>query len=142
MPSSDEQTVVARRVRYMNRCRLQLRKRFIEEYLKALEERKRPAGAAQIYVPNGSVVLIKDTLKQKSQWRIGRVEGRITGRDGITRGYKIRTGTGYIVERPVQLISNLGDWRRDQKRRSRSQQQPFEPYCSGIRTQTWSKSRS
>ena len=107
MPSSDEQTVVARRVKYMNRCRLQLRKRFIEEYLKALEERKRPAGSAQIYVPNGSVVLIKDTLKQKSQWRIGRVEGRITGRDGITRGYKIRTGTGYIVERPVQLISNL-----------------------------------
>eukprot|EP00794_Sanderia_malayensis_P017860 gene17860-19641_t len=101
-------TMAALRQKYwIPRLRQMVKSRFIEEYLKALEERKRPAGAAQIYVPNGSVVLIKDTLKQKSQWGIGRVEGRITGRDGITRGYKIRTGTGYIVERPVQLISNL-----------------------------------
>eukprot|EP00795_Rhopilema_esculentum_P015331 gene15331-6551_t len=27
--------------------------------------------------------------------------------DGVVRGYKIRTGNGYVVERPLQLIADL-----------------------------------
>ena len=56
---------------------------------------------------DGRVVLIKDSVKVKGMWRLGRVEGSIVGKDGVTRGYQVRTGYGYIVERPLQLIQDL-----------------------------------
>ena len=55
----------------------------------------------------GSIVLITDNSKIKSKWRIGRVVEVIRGRDGVIGGYKIKTGTGYIIERPLQLVCDL-----------------------------------
>ena len=52
-------------------------------------------------------MLIKNSVKVKGKWRLGRVEGNIVGKDGFSRGYKIRTGKGYIVERPLQLTQDL-----------------------------------
>ena len=43
----------------------------------------------------------------KSVWKLGQIEDEIKGKDGIVRGYKIKTGNGYIVERPLQLICDL-----------------------------------
>ena len=51
--------------------------------------------------------MIKDSLKNKGKWRIGRVEQKIVGKDGLIWVYKIRTSSGYLVERPVQLIADL-----------------------------------
>ena len=34
-------------------------------------------------------------------------ESQIKRRDGVLRGFKIRTGNRYIVERPVQLVTDL-----------------------------------
>jgi hypothetical protein len=48
----------------------------------------------------GRDVLIKDSLKRSAKWRIGRIEGTVIGKDGVVRGYKVRTGNGYLVERP------------------------------------------
>ena len=31
----------------------------------------------------------------------------IVGKDGVTRGYKILTGCGYVIERPQQLACDL-----------------------------------
>ena len=56
---------------------------------------------------NGKVVLLKEDTKNRAQWRIGRVVGKVFGRDGVIRGLKIKLGNGYIVERPLQLIYNL-----------------------------------
>ena len=55
----------------------------------------------------GRVVLIKDYLKRNAQWRIGRIEGRVIGKDGVTRGYKVRTPNGNLLERPVKLVADL-----------------------------------
>ena len=55
----------------------------------------------------GRVVLIKDTLKSETQWRIGCIEGKMIGNDGVVQGYKVRTSNGYLLERPVQLIEDL-----------------------------------
>ena len=33
--------------------------------------------------------------------------GRITGRDGVVRGLKLRQGNGYFVERSLQLVCKL-----------------------------------
>ena len=43
-------------------------------------------------------MLIKDSLKSIGEWRIGRVEGQIVGKDGVVGGYRMRPGNGYIVE--------------------------------------------
>lgn len=52
-------------------------------------------------------MLIKDSTKHRANWRIGRIVAEIIGTDGVRRGYKIRTGNGYVVERPLQLVCNL-----------------------------------
>ena len=115
----EDQADVAKRLKYIKRCKEQLRKRWIGEYLRALEERKRShVSPDENKLNTGRVVLIKDSTKNKGQWRIGRVEGEIVGRDGVVRGYKIRTGSGYVVERPLQLIADLevgGDVQKEQE---------------------------
>ena len=58
-------------------------------------------------LPTGRVVLIKDSLKSEEQWRIGRIEGQVSGKDGVVPGYKIHTGNGCIFERLIQLIADL-----------------------------------
>ena len=99
---------VTRRLRYLNKCRKQLRKRWINEYIHALDEKQRKNSTAEAtQLETGRIVLIKDSLKNKGKWRIGRVEQKIVGKDGVIRGYKIRTSSGYLVERPVQLIADL-----------------------------------
>ena len=52
-------------------------------------------------------MLIKDSLKRSAKWRIGRIEGTVIGKDGVVRGYKVRTGNGYLVERQAQLVADL-----------------------------------
>lgn len=100
---------MTRRLRYLKACREHVRKRWLNEYLRALQERFNTgsAGKEQMMMNKGSLVLIKDTTKNRANWRIGRIVDSIIGKDGVTRGYKIRTGKGYVVERPLQLIADL-----------------------------------
>ena len=55
----------------------------------------------------GSLVLIKDATKNRANWKMGRVINPVVGKDGFTRGYKILTGNGYVIERPLQLVCDL-----------------------------------
>ncbi|CAB3991800.1 Hypothetical predicted protein [Paramuricea clavata] len=43
----------------------------------------------------------------KYKWQVGRIVDTIQVKDGVLRGYQIKTGTGYVVERPIQLICDL-----------------------------------
>ncbi len=104
----DEKAEVTKRMRYLKVCREHLKKRWLTEYVHVLEERHRKVFTDEKRLPKkGSIVLITDNSKIKSKWRIGRIVEVIRGRDGIVRGYKIRTGTGYIIERLLQLVYNL-----------------------------------
>ena len=49
---------------------------------------------------------------------MGHVEQKIVGKDGVIRGYKIRTSSGYLVDRPVQLIADLEIWKYPRERLS------------------------
>jgi hypothetical protein len=51
--------------------------------------------------------MITDSSKMKSKWQVGRIVDTIQGKDGVLRGYKTKTGTGYVVERPIQFICDL-----------------------------------
>ena len=101
---------MTRRLRYLKTCRDNVRKRWLNEYLHALQERfnSRPeARHGTTCMEKGSLVLIKDTTKNKANWKVGRIINPIVGKDGVTRGYKILTGSGYVIERPQQLVCDL-----------------------------------
>ena len=104
----DDKSAVTKRMRYIQTCKEHTRKRWLREYIYALEERQRHNKTSEGQLPTkGSVVLITDNSKLKSVWKMGRIEDEIKGKDGTVRGYKIKTGNGYIVERPLQLICDL-----------------------------------
>ena len=92
---------VSRRMKFLKRSKEQLRRRFLKEYVHALGERKSSSTTDDAKIPEtGAVVLSKGEARDRALWKLGRVVGRITGRDGVVRGLKLRQGNGYVVERP------------------------------------------
>ena len=106
---TDETTVVTRRIRYFKKTREHLKKRWMHEYLHALQERHPLIPERENNLPQpGSVVMITDSLDaMKPKWTIGKVVSFIKGRDNVIRGFKIKVGSGYTVERPLQLVRDL-----------------------------------
>ena len=51
--------------------------------------------------------MLKEDIKNRAQWKIGRVIESVSGKDGTIRGLTIKLGNGYTVERPLQLICDL-----------------------------------
>ena len=101
-------TQLTKRIVFTKKSKDQLRKRWISEYLYALEERKRKFGGGTDATPKkGAVVLLKEETKNKSLWKLGRVIGSIRGRDAVVRGLRLKLGNGNIVERPLQLVCDM-----------------------------------
>ena len=99
---------IPKRLVFLAASKEQLRKRWMNEYLHALDERSRKQIKNKLEIPEmGKVVLLKDDIKNRALWRIGRVVGTVTGKDSDIRGLKIKLGNGYVVERPLQLICDL-----------------------------------
>eukprot|EP00794_Sanderia_malayensis_P001891 gene1891-2146_t len=83
-------------------CREQPRKRWLSEYLRALEERhRRISGTDQALPTVRSVVLLADNVAIKPKWTLGRIVDIVRGRDHVIRGFKIKNVNGYICERPI-----------------------------------------
>ena len=59
-----------------------------------------------IYPSKGEVVIIKSREKNPAQWNFGVVEDLITGRDGVIRGAKLKSGKSHL-ERPIQHLYSL-----------------------------------
>lgn len=106
---SDNPDHVTRRMKFLQASKEDLRKRFVREYVHALEERQQSKGADDGYrVPEiGRVVMVKGDVKHKAQWKLGRVVKKIAGKDGVVRGLKLKLGNGYLVERPLQLVCDM-----------------------------------
>ena len=87
---------MTRRFRYLKKCR-------------ALQERINAGSTAKhdATMNKGAIVLLKDSTKNRANWKIGRIVEPIVGKDNVTRGYKILTGKGYVIERPLQLVCDL-----------------------------------
>ena len=47
------------------------------------------------------VLLVEDT-KNRGTWKTSIIQLEVHRKDGVLRGYKIKTRNGYIIERPVQ----------------------------------------
>ena len=96
-----------RRAKYLRRCKQALWTRWTTEYLRGLRERHRMKHKGQTTpLAKGEVVVIKDEERNRNKWKIGIVEGLISGRDGIVRAAKLRAGKG-TLERAVQHLHPL-----------------------------------
>ncbi|XP_070554663.1 uncharacterized protein [Ptychodera flava] len=87
--------------------------RFLEESIDDMDDSRDERYSKRIEAKDrelprkNSIILLKDTTKNRANWKIGRIVDNIVGKDGVIRGYKIRTGSGYVVERPLQLVCDL-----------------------------------
>jgi len=100
---------MTRRLRYLSKCRDNVRKRWRNEYLRTLQEGINAGSTAKHEATRnkGAIVLLKDLTKNRANWKIRRIIELIVGKDGVTKGYKILTGNWCIVERPLQLVCDL-----------------------------------
>ena len=81
---------VTRRMRFLQKSKEHLRKRFVKEYVHALEERQQPPTGNIAEIPNtGALVLLKDKTKKRALWKLARVVGKVTGKDGTVRGLNL-----------------------------------------------------
>ena len=96
---------VTKQMSFLQKCKEQLRKRFMKEYIPALDEKQHQSTRNIDKTPNiGVVVLLKGNTKDKVLWKIGRVVSKISGKDGIVHCLKLKQGNGYVVEQPLQLV--------------------------------------
>ena len=97
---------VSRRMKFLQRIKERLRRRFLNEYVHALGERKSSSTEDDARIQGtGAVVFLKGEARDRALWKLGQVVGRITGRDGVVRGLKLRQGNGYVVERPLLRLA-------------------------------------
>ena len=96
---------VTKRMKFFRKSKEHLQKRFLKKYVYALGKRKSEAAASSAKIQDrGSVVLLKREAKDKALWKFGRVVDKTIGKDGVFHGLKLRSGEGYVVKRPLQLM--------------------------------------
>ena len=77
---------MTKRMAFLKNGKEQLRKRWVSEYLHALEERQQQIRNENCTIPKiGAIVLLKEGTKNKALWKLGRVVGNIHGKEGIVR---------------------------------------------------------
>ena len=82
-------------------------KRWHREYLIDLRETHKLSKTKKgPTVSVGDVVLVEEANTKRNEWKLGRVEKTIKGKDGVIRGAEVKTRSGRIA-RPVQKLYPL-----------------------------------
>lgn len=96
---------MVKRLRYRQKLRDDLRRRFRVEYLgKLFHRNKSKKDYRQIRI--GEVVMIGCDNKKRLDWPLARVIETIAGRDGEVRVIRLKTATGEVL-RPIQRVYPL-----------------------------------
>ncbi len=85
-------------------------KRWSGEYLAGLRETHRLQDREPVEIKPGDIVLVGDENKKRGFWKMGIVEELIVGKDGHTRGAKVRmrgAGKPDYLNRPLQKLYPL-----------------------------------
>ena len=97
-----------KRAKYLKRCKDTMWRRWTDDYLRGLREQHRlKHSGSQSDIAVGDVMLVKDDERNRGKWKIGIVDELITGRDGIVRAARMKTGTGSYLERALQQLYPL-----------------------------------
>ena len=103
---------LTRRMRHLSNVMNHFWSRWRNEYLMELREyhrvEKRHIGET---VSLGDIVMVHEESRPRGLWRLGKVEGLISGADGQTRGVVVkvwpRNGRSTTIKRPVQRLYPL-----------------------------------
>ena len=107
---NDEQANYSKRFWYLVQKLNHFVSRWKREYLLDLREHDRFRGNKESGATKGDVVLIFEDNKKRSEWKMGRIEDPIPGKDGVVRGAKVRIGSKgkpEFLNRPLQKLYPL-----------------------------------
>ena len=99
-PTLGNQSSLNKRSRVVATLIGRFRERWKHEYLTALREHHRKTGTNDQTIKIGDVIQIYDDVAPRIHWKLGIVEGLLTGNDRFTRAATIRTKHG-LTTRPV-----------------------------------------
>lgn len=105
-PTLGNQSSLNKRSRVMATLISRFRERWKHEYLTALREHHLKTGTIDQKIQIGDVVQIHDDVAPRLQWKLGIVEGLLTGNDGFTRAATVRTKHG-LTSRPIVKLFPL-----------------------------------
>ncbi|KAL9975369.1 hypothetical protein ACROYT_G012524 [Oculina patagonica] len=103
---------LARRERYLNNLLDHFRNRWKEEYLTGIREyQKLKGGEPRRAIQVGDIVHIYADKKPRQQWRLGKVEKLLRGRDNVARAAEVVTVDNSLnktlLKRPIQKLYPL-----------------------------------
>ncbi|KAL2098667.1 hypothetical protein ACEWY4_005147 [Coilia grayii] len=81
--------------------------RWRKEYLLHLKSARRCDTQQPSSLKVEDVALIKEDNAPRQSWKLGKIEELFPGRDGLVRSCAVRTSTGTVVRRPIQLFARL-----------------------------------
>lgn len=96
-----------RRWRYRQRLMNNIWNRWRREYLLNLKSAHRCDTPQSSLLKVGDVALIGEDNTPRQSWRLGRIEELFPGRDGLVRSCAVRTSSGTVLRRPIQLLYPL-----------------------------------
>lgn len=96
-----------RRWRYRQRLMNNIWNRWRGEYLLNLKSAHRCDTPQSSLLKVGDVALIGEDNTPRQSWRLGRIEELFPGRDGLVRSCAVRTSSGTVLRRPIQLLYPL-----------------------------------
>ena len=96
-----------KRAKLLLKCKQSMWNRWTREYVRSLREQHRLKGKKGTSHPNvGDIVIIKEDQKPRNVRKLAMVKQLITGRDGVVRAVKLKTGNGFL-ERAIQHLFPL-----------------------------------
>ena len=106
----ESETGFLRRFSYLARLRIHFWNRWRKEYLADLREHHRSKEEGLSMLSEGELVLVHEDNVKKSNWKMGKVVGLITGKEGEVRGAKLKLitkGKAIFVNRALQKLYPL-----------------------------------
>ncbi|KAL0150932.1 hypothetical protein M9458_053851 [Cirrhinus mrigala] len=96
-----------RRWKYRQRLLTTIWNRWRKDYLMDLKSAHKSDSVKATVLKEGDVVLIGEDRVPRQTWKMGTIEKLHSGRDGLVRSCSVRTSSGNVLRRPVQLIYPL-----------------------------------
>ena len=125
-----EEKDLRKRAKQLLRCKQAMWNRWTREYVRGLREQHRITRPKSIQYPKvGEVVIVEEDQKPRNTWKLAIVKQLITGKDGVTRGAKLKTAGGNnYLERAIQHLYPLElQCDKDSTTQLRADAQEFTP---------------
>ena len=98
--------VLSKRFQYLKYLLESWWRRWKNEYLTQIREHKQYTKRSQQSVKKGEIVVVYHHQNKRNQWKLGKVEQLIKGRDGVVRAAEIKVGRNQI-KRPITKLYPL-----------------------------------